>query len=110
MAEAEVECIIFDKKHEKIFRNIKNSGNTNLKYLISMDERRSTEEILSFDELVKAGKVLIENGNRDFIDAQIIRDDMRIILFTSGTTGFSRGLCFPTETLLKIFYVCANTS
>ena len=90
--EADVECIIYTKKYEKIFQDIRDRGETNLRFLISMDAEVSDEQILSLREIIEAGKVLIENGNRDFLDAQIERDTMSIILFTSGTTGIAKGV------------------
>ncbi|MDD3169386.1 MAG: AMP-binding protein [Eubacteriales bacterium] len=90
--EAEVECIIYTKKYESIFQDIKARGETKLKFLISMDAEISDEERFSLKEITEAGKVLIENGNREFLDAQIERDVMSIILFTSGTTGIAKGV------------------
>ena len=90
--EANVECAIFSQKYEKIFREMLESGETKLKYLISMDAEVSDENRLSLREIIEAGKVLIGNGNRAFLDAQIERDAMSIILFTSGTTGIAKGV------------------
>ena len=90
--EADVECIIFTKKYESIFKDIKNRGESKLKYLVSMDEETSDEEILSLKELMAVGTMLVEQGNRVFLDAQIERDAMGIILFTSGTTGIAKGV------------------
>ena len=90
--EADVECIIYTKKYEKIFQEMKDRGETKLRFLISMDAEISDEKVLSLSEITEAGKVLIENGNRDFLDAQIERDAMSIILFTSGTTGIAKGV------------------
>ncbi len=67
-----------------------------------MDAEISDEERLSLKEITEAGKVLIEKGNRVFLDAQIQRDVMSIILFTSGPPGSPRELCFPTATSWRI--------
>lgn len=90
--EAEVECVIYSKKYEAIFQEMRARGETNLKFLINMDLEVSNENVLSWRELVAAGKVLVEKGNREFLDAQIERDTMSIILFTSGTTGIAKGV------------------
>lgn len=90
--EADIECVIYSKKYEPIFQNIKERGETNLKFLINMDAEISNENVLSWREITEAGKVLIENGNREFLDAQVERDVMSIILFTSGTTGIAKGV------------------
>ncbi len=90
--EAGTACIIYSKKYEKIFLDMKERGESSLKYLVSMDERESDENVLSLWELKEAGKVLVENGNREFLDAEIRRDEMSILLFTSGTTGVAKGV------------------
>lgn len=90
--EADVECILYTKKYEKIFQDIKASGDTSLNILISMDTDENSDEIYSQKKVIEAGKKLLEEGNRDFLDAQIDREKMSILLFTSGTTGIAKGV------------------
>jgi len=90
--EADVECIIYSNKFEKIFKEIKASGDTKLNILINMDAEESTEDVFSYKKIVEEGKLLVNNGTRDFLDAQIYRDKMGILLFTSGTTGIAKGV------------------
>lgn len=89
---ADVECIIYSSRYEKIFQEIRASGDTRLKFLINMDADESSDDLLSYKETVEEGKLLVNNGNRDFLDAQIDRDKMSILLFTSGTTGIAKGV------------------
>ena len=90
--EADAECVIYSNKYESTFQTIKAKGETKLFRLINMDAEISDEERLSQKEIIEAGKVLMENGNREFLDAQIDRDKMSILLFTSGTTGIAKGV------------------
>jgi long-chain acyl-CoA synthetase len=111
--EAEAECIIYSSKYEPCFREMKARGETKLRYLVNMDAEISDEAIFSWREIKEAGKVLIENGNREFLDAQIERDAMSIILFTSGTTGIAKGVMLShgnvvedvmaSPTMIKVF-------
>ena len=89
---SECRCVIFTEKFEEIFKQIKAGGDTALEVLVNMHSEKSEGEIMSFRELANAGKHLMSSGNRDFIDARIMRDEMNIILFTSGTTGASKGV------------------
>lgn len=41
----------------------------------------------SIASLIDAGNLLIESGDRSFIDAVVLPEDVSILLFTSGTTG-----------------------
>jgi len=42
--------------------------------------------------LIDEGEKLLAEGNRDFLDAQIDAERLGILLFTSGTTGFAKGV------------------
>lgn len=82
--QGEVEAIIVDKKFEKIFDDIRAGGKTDLKNIIKMEK--------DFPTLLEKGRDLLAQGNREFLDAVIDRDAMNILLFTSGTTGVSKGV------------------
>lgn len=49
-------------------------------------------DIVEWAALVKAGEQLLEDGNREFVDAEVDPDEMRILLFTSGTTEAAKGV------------------
>ena len=61
-----------------------------IKHLISMDFEEHKEGIYSEIELINRGRRLINQGNREFIDAKIDNEKMNIMLFTSGTTSASK--------------------
>jgi len=74
----------------------------NLKYLISFDNEQSTEKILSYRVLMEKGFELVKNGERSFLDAEIDKEAMSILLFTSGTTDKSKAV------MLSHKNVCSN--
>jgi long-chain acyl-CoA synthetase len=47
---------------------------------------------ISVNTLIEEGGKLLDEGNRDYLDAQIDAERMGLLLFTSGTTGFSKGV------------------
>ena len=87
---SEVEAIFYSGKYQEIIEKIKYSENNKLKHLISMDLDANIEGVYSQKELIKTGKKLVEEGNREFIDAKINPEEMSIMLFTSGTTSKSK--------------------
>ena len=99
---SEVEAIVYSKKYDEIMNQIKNDGNTKVKYFISMDLEKEENGIYSEHELIKQGKELLEAGNRDFLDAKIDAEKMSIMLFTSGTTAMSKAV------MLSHKNICAN--
>ncbi|MBE6035644.1 AMP-dependent synthetase/ligase [Aminipila sp.] len=89
---AEVSCVMFDSKFEKVFKEMQASGETVIKMLVNLESEGSKNGIISLNELIKEGQAALQEGRRDFIDAEINREIMNILLFTSGTTGVSKGV------------------
>ena len=89
---ADVEGVIFSPKYEAMFRRMKEGGETKLYALINMSGQAAVGGVLSLQSLIEIGGKLIESGSRAFIDAEIDRESMGILLFTSGTTGISKGV------------------
>ena len=61
---------------------IKEQGNTQLKYFISMDIDKEINGILSQKELISEGRELLNAGNEKFLKADIDNEKMSIMLFT----------------------------
>lgn len=89
---AEVACVLFAGKFEKMFQRMKEAGDTCLNILVNFNSEEHSDDVYSWKVLKDEGKQLLKAGNREFADAEIDHDEMEIILFTSGTTGASKGV------------------
>lgn len=96
---SEVEVIIYSNKYDETMNSVKEAGNTNLKYYVSMDLEREENGVLSLKELVGTGKKLIADGDKRFIDAEIDAEKMSIMLFTSGTTSKSKAVALSHKNI-----------
>ena len=89
---ADVACVLFAGKFEKMFQRMKVAGDTCLNILVNFNSEEHSGDVYSWKVLKEEGKQLLKAGNREFADAEIDHDEMEIILFTSGTTGASKGV------------------
>ena len=66
---------------------------------------------LSLRELSKKTNIsialisLLENGDKRFIDAKINVEEMRIMLFTSGTTNQSKAVMLSQKNIMQKYYL-----
>ncbi len=87
---SDIEAIFYSEKYAKSIEKIRYNEKNKLKHLISMDSTKHREGIYSQKELIENGKKLIQEGNEEFLNAQINPNEMSIMLFTSGTTSKSK--------------------
>ena len=98
---SEAALIIYSKKYE-----------SKLECLPESVERIAFDEIVSY---IIDGAELLGAGNKDYIELSIDRDALCSLIFTSGTTGVSKGvmlsqrnICTTVENLGKMVYIDEN--
>lgn len=102
--------VIGSKKPTKMMQDIMRKGDTDLRCLINMDGKSGVKESrlekdlgrgnpLSWWDVLEHGKKLVAQGDRRFIDAEIDREAMSILLFTSGTMGEPKGVMHSHATI-----------
>jgi long-chain acyl-CoA synthetase len=106
---SEVEAIFYSNKYDRIMKEIKEKGNSKIKFFISMDLEEQTDGIYAQKELVSQGKKLIEEGNTEFLEAKINNEEMGIMLFTSGTTAMSKAVALSHKNICANLFDIAST-
>ena len=106
---SEVEAIFYSAKYEETLKRAILEGTGKLKHLISMDLKEHKKGIYSELELIEKGRKLLEAGNKEFINAQIDLEAMKIMLFTSGTTAASKVVALSHRNICSNLMSIAST-
>jgi len=113
-----VETVVYHPKHHEMMVSIlgkMDSENLHIRHFICMDidliktEMPSDPRFMSFTELINNGRKLLKSGDRRFLDNPIDEDQVRIILFTSGTTAASKGVMLTHRNICTNVYCISTT-
>ena len=91
---AEVSAVIYTASFNRRLINYADRLPT-VKYFIPIideGEDCAKDNVIAFNELLATGRRLYEDGNTSFTDIEPDLDHLAAILFTSGTTGTSKGV------------------
>lgn len=79
---AEIEVLIYDKKHLPLVEEQKKTEKNSIKYYIEMED--------DFNQKIEEGKILLNRKDNKYNKIKIENDKMKFMLFTSGTTSLSK--------------------
>lgn len=88
---SEVSAFAYSGKFKNKIQNII-TEDMPVKHFINMDIEKDSDKELSFHWLIKRGQVLLKEGYEGYKNIKIDPEVMSILLFTSGTTGLSKGV------------------
>ncbi len=89
---AECSAIVYSDKFNNVFTAHRAELPLVEHFIPMFEGENDTDGVIPFDELLAMGTEELDGGNRTFADCEIDLDKMAAILFTSGTTGTSKGV------------------
>lgn len=97
------EVMFYSKKFENKIKENRDLF-PNVKYFIGHQREEHDGEFLSFDLLVKRGKELSDSGYTLYRDAESDKNALKMLVFTSGTTGTAKGVMLSEHNLVSSIY------
>ena len=104
---AEIDIVVFESKYLDVFKKIKKSKDSKVKTIICMDDI-DDKEVEKLTDLIEEGRKLVENGDESYDKVEIDRNEMSIMLFTSGTTSQSKIVMLSQANILGNIWAYQN--
>ncbi len=98
--ESGTSIIFYDNAHEDFFRNHSDEF-ANIEYFIGFDRKNNDGKFLSFDLALKEGSML---DRSDFLNCKNDPEKMKMLVYTSGTTGQAKGVMLSEKNLVSSVY------
>lgn len=98
-------CIVYSSRREELINQIRDKLDDDIIY-INMNITEHNESSFSFDKLLDEGKDMIEAGENSYLEAEILKDEFRVLLFTSGTMSTSKGVMLSHKNLIANTIAC----
>ncbi len=89
LADSGCTLLFYAKSHEELVKQIRPEL-PDLACLVTLDGKAGEES--SLERLLARGRALMNKGRSSFINLGIDRDKMAMLMYTSGTTGVSKGV------------------
>lgn len=106
LIKADVQAIIYSKSYREVAENA-------VEILSHTVEQKNVNDfkaysMADFESFLAEGKELLASGYSSFIDYQIDRKKMCCIMFTSGTSGSSKGVMLSHENIAEDINSCCR--
>ena len=103
IARSDSEVVFYSAKYEKLIReNLEELKH--IKYFIGIDAHEHDGKFLSMDRLIEEGAALLEGGDTSYTSMEFDENELKLLVYTSGTTGMAKGVMLSSHNLVSCVY------
>ena len=97
------EILFYAEKYEKYVEQILREA-TNVKFLIGFSRKEESNNVLSYDRFIEDGRKSFNAGNQKYLKLKSDPNSLKLLVYTSGTTGMAKGVMLTENNLISCVY------
>ena len=97
LCDSQTTVLFYDKRYEKMLAEYRDEL-SNIKYFIGFDRTEDDGDFLSFENAIKQGA---EMDKSEYLACTSDPNAMKLLVYTSGTTGMSKGVMLSEKNLVS---------
>lgn len=97
------EILFYAEKYEKYVEQILREA-TNIKFLIGFSRKEESNNVLSYDRFIEDGRKSFNAGNQKYLKLKSNPNSLKLLVYTSGTTGMAKGVMLTENNLISCVY------
>ena len=97
------EILFYAEKYEKYVEQILREA-TNIKFLIGFSRKEESNNVLSYDRFIEDGRKSFNAGNQKYLKLKSDQNSLKLLVYTSGTTGMAKGVMLTENNLISCVY------
>ena len=97
------EILFYAEKYEKYVEQILREA-TNIKFLIGFSRKEESNNVLSYDRFIEDGRKSFNAGNQKYLKLKSDPNSLKLLVYTSGTTGMAKGVMLTENNLISCVY------
>lgn len=97
------EVLFYSKRYEKYIPELIDAL-PKIKYFIGFSAENNSDKCLSYKDFILEGRKLYESGDTSYSSVETNLSELRMIVYTSGTTGMSKGVMLSEDNLVSMVY------
>jgi len=101
--DSDSEVVFYSKAFENQFKDNINKL-PNIKLFIGFERAEDEGIFLSYNKFIKEGEQLYNNGDISYVNITPVKQEMKLLVYTSGTTGMAKGVMLSLHNLCSLIY------
>ena len=101
--------LFYDAKHEKVIMEAADKM-PNIKYFIGFARDEDDGKFLSYHKFKEEGRKLYKEGNKKYDSQGSDEYELKMLVYTSGTTGMAKGVMLTEHNLISCVYYGLKTA